>query len=326
MVDLAQARGHGPHKKLANAVLRRVAREGRAIADAQDAARLNTPDWLWQSWAAAYGEATCRQIAEAHLSEAPLDITVKENVEAWAEKLGARVLPTGSLRRKAGGRVADLPGFKDGAWWVQDAASALPVKLLGDVKGKTVIDLCAAPGGKTAQLAAAGARVTAVDRSEKRLVRLRENLDRLGLTAELVCADATEWKPVEMADAALVDAPCSSTGAIRRHPDVARLKAPGDVIKLAGVQDRLLAAALDQVRPGGLIVYSSCSLQPEEGPDRIAALLDAGRPVTRVDVAPGDIGGLKEVISADGDLRCLPCHLGDLGGMDGFYAARLKRI
>ncbi len=221
--------------------------------------------------------------------------------------------------------IPDLPGFKDGAWWVQDAASALPVKLLGDVKGKRVIDLCAAPGGKAAQLAAKGAIVTAIDRSEKRLVRLRENLDRLGLVAELVCADAAEWKPAERADAALVDAPCSSTGTIRRHPDVARLKTPGDISKLTGVQDRLLTAALDMVRPGGLIVYSSCSLQPEEGPDRIAALLDTGRPVTRVDAQPGDIGGLEEVISADGDLRCLPCHLSDLGGMDGFYAARLKR-
>ncbi len=325
MVDLAQARGHGPHKKLINAVLRRFAREGRAIVDAQDAARMNTPDWLWQSWKAAYGEAACRQIAEAHLSEAPLDITAPADTAQWAETLEARILPTGTLRRAAGGLVPELPGFKDGAWWVQDAAAALPVRLFGDVGGKRVIDLCAAPGGKTAQLAAQGAHVTAVDRSEKRLVRLRENLDRLGLVAEMVCADATEWKPQEAADAVLVDAPCSSTGTIRRHPDVARLKTPGDVSKLAAVQDRLLAAAVDMVRPGGLIVYSSCSLQPEEGPDRISALLDTGRPVTRVDARPDDIGGLEEVISSDGDVRCLPCHLKDFGGMDGFYAARLKR-
>ncbi len=333
-VELAQARGHGPHKALINAVLRRFVREGAALVKGQDAARINTPDWLWNAWAAAYGEPTCRNIAEAHLSEAPLDISVKrgtpEDKTAWAEKLNAGVLPTGSLRRDAGGMVSALPGFEDGAWWVQDAAAALPVKLLGDVKGKHVIDLCAAPGGKTAQLAAAGARVTAVDRSEKRLLQVRENLDRLGLEAELVCADAGDWRPDETAngaaDAVLVDAPCSSTGTIRRHPDVARLKTPDDVSKLAGVQDRLLSAAPGMVRPGGLIVYCSCSLQPEEGPDRIIALLDAGAPVTRIDVAPGDIGGLGELISADGALRSLPCHLENLGGMDGFYAARLKRV
>jgi len=326
MVDLAQDRGYGPHKKLVNAVLRRFAREGRALTEKQDAARLNTPDWLWQSWAAAYGEDVCRRIAEAHLLEAPLDITVKENVEAWAEKLGARVLPTGGLRREAGGMIADLPGFKDGAWWIQDAAAAMPVNLLGDVEGKRVIDLCAAPGGKTAQLAARGARVTAVDRSEKRLGRLRENLDRLRLAAELVCADATEWKPVEAADAVLVDAPCSSTGTIRRHPDVARLKTPGDVAKMTRLQDRLLTAATGMVRPGGVIVYCSCSLQPDEGPERIASLFKSGLPVERSAIQPGDIGGLKELISVDGELRTLPFHLGDQGGMDGFYAARLKRV
>ncbi len=333
-VELAQARGHGPHKALINAVLRRFVRDGAAIVKGQDAARINTPNWLWDAWAAAYGEPTCRRIAEAHLSEAPLDITVKgeapEDKTAWAEKLNADVLPTGGLRRKAGGLINALPGFEDGAWWVQDAASALPVKLLGDVRGKRVIDLCAAPGGKTAQLAAAGAQVTAVDRSETRLLRVRENLDRLGLEAELVCADAGGWRPGETADGAadavLVDAPCSSTGTIRRHPDVARLKAPDDVSKLTGVQDRLLSAALDMVRPGGVIVYCSCSLQPEEGPDRITALLDAGAPVTRVAVAPADIGGLGELISADGALRSLPCHLDDLGGMDGIFAARLKRV
>ncbi len=330
MVDLAQARGHGPHKKLVNAVLRRFAREGRAIVDAQDAARLNTPDWLWESWSEAYGEATCRHIAEAHLSEPPLDMTLKADTakdsKLWAEKLGARVLPTGSLRREAGGMITDLPGFKDGAWWVQDAAAALPVALLGDVRGKRVTDLCAAPGGKTAQLAARGARVTAVDRSEKRLDRLRENLDRLGLEAERVCADAVEWRPAARADAVLVDAPCSATGTIRRHPDVSRLKTPGDVAKLTRVQDQLLTAAIGMVRPGGVVVYCSCSLQPEEGPDRIAALLDTGAPVTREPVKPGDVGNLKELISVDGDLRSFPFHLGDQGGMDGFYAARLKRV
>jgi 16S rRNA (cytosine967-C5)-methyltransferase len=333
-MDLAQALGHGPHKSLINAILRRFSREGAELVNNQDAARLNTPDWLWDAWTAAYGQNTCRSIAEAHLTEAPLDITVKgealEDKTAWAEKLDARLLPTGSLRRNAGGMVNSLEGFEEGVWWVQDAAAALPVRLLGDVKGKHVIDLCAAPGGKTAQLAAAGARVTAVDRSEKRLLLVRENLDRLGLDAKLVNADAVDWRPDEVADGAadaiLVDAPCSSTGTIRRHPDVARLRAPEDVSKLSRLQDRLLAAAVDMIRPGGDIVYCSCSLQPEEGPGRIAALLDGGAPVARLDVQPGDIGGLEDLISADGTLRSLPCHLEEEGGMDGFFAARLKRV
>ena len=165
-VDLAQARKHGPHKKLVNAILRRLDRQGRALAEAQDAPRLNTPDWLWEAWVKAYGEPSCRRIAEAHLSQAPLDITVKEDAARWAKNLDARILPTGSLRRPSGGTVTDLPGFREGAWWVQDAAAALPVNLLGDIKGRRVVDLCAAPGGKTAQLANRGAVVTAVDRSE----------------------------------------------------------------------------------------------------------------------------------------------------------------
>lgn len=325
-VDLAQARGHGPHKKLVNAVLRRFAREGGALAGTQDAARMNTPDWLWQSWTAAYGEATCRRIAEAHLTEAPLDITAPSEAAQWAEKLDADILLTGTLRRAAGGLVAELPGFKDGAWWVQDAAAALPVCLMGEVGGKNIIDLCAAPGGKTAQLAAGGARVTAVDRSEKRLGLVRENLDRLSLEAELVTADGVEWRPAEPADGVLVDAPCSSTGTIRRHPDVARLKTPSDVAKLADVQKRLLSAAVDMVRPGGLIVYCSCSLQPEEGPKQAHDLLEAGAPVSRVPVTPEEVGGLADLVTESFELRTLPYHLDGQGGMDGFYAVRFKRL
>jgi 16S rRNA (cytosine967-C5)-methyltransferase len=325
-VDLAQARGHGPHKKLVNAILRRFSREGRALTDKQNAARMNTPDWLWQSWSAAYGEATCQNIAEAHLSEAPLDITALNNTAEWAETLEAEILPTGTLRRGAGGLVPELPGFKDGAWWVQDAAAALPVKFFGDVQGKSVIDLCAAPGGKTAQLAAQGAQVTAVDRSEKRLARVRENLDRLNLEADLVSTDGTEWRPDAPADAVLVDAPCSSTGTIRRHPDVARLKTPGDVGKLAGLQQRLLAAAVEMVRPGGLIVYCSCSLQPEEGLGQTASLLDDGAPVVCSPISPEEIGRHGELLTEIGELRTLPNHLSDHGGMDGFYAVRFKRL
>lgn len=325
-VDLAKVTGHEAHKALVNAVLRRLDREGDELLAQQDAARLNIPGWLWDSWVGAYGEATTRAIAAAHLREPPLDLTVKGDAAAWAERLGATVLPTGSLRLPAAGPVTALAGFDEGGWWVQDAAAALPALLLGDVKGRRVADLCAAPGGKTAQLAAAGAIVTSVERSEKRLGRLAANLKRLNLEAEPVTADVTSWQPEQPFDAALLDAPCSATGTMRRHPDVAWLKTPADVGKLATVQAALLRAAVAMTRPGGTIVYCVCALQPEEGPEQIAALLASGAPVRRVPITAAEIGGLAELITAEGDLRTLPCHLPDIGGMNGFYAARLVRL
>ena len=325
-VALARQAGLSAHVKLVNAVLRRLAAEGPALAAGQDAARLNTPDWLWDSWVRAYGDRLCRAIAAAHLEEAPLDLSVKAEPSHWAAALDADLLPTGSLRRAAGVRIATLPGYDQGAWWVQDAAAALPVQLLGRVAGLDVADIGAAPGGKTAQLAAAGARVTAVDRSAPRLGRLADNLARLGLQAEVVEADAGVWQPSRVFDAVLLDAPCSATGTLRRHPDATWLKQPGDVAKLARLQDRLLAAAAGWLRPGGLLVYCTCSLQPEEGPERVAALLADGAPFRRLPIDAAQVGGLAELVSADGDLRTLPCHLGEKGGMDGFYAARLERL
>ena len=322
---LARERKFGTFTKLANAVLRRLGRDGRAWLGEQDEARLNTPGWLWESWSAAYGEELCRAIARAHLKEAPLDLTLKEGGGNWAERLAARRLPTGSLRLAGRGAVTALPGFGEGAWWVQDMAAAMPARLLGNIRGQHVIDLCAAPGGKTLQLAAAGARVTAVDRGRQRMKRLQENLDRMGLKAETVIADAATYRPAAPADAVLLDAPCSSTGTLRRHPDVARLKKPQDAARLAKVQERLLKAAVDMVRPGGVLVYCACSLQPEEGPERITQVLDSGAPLERLSIGPEEVGGLKELVTARGDLRTLPCHLAEEGGMDGFYAARLRR-
>ncbi len=316
------------HKGLINALLRRIAREGAELIAKQDAARLNTPRWLWQSWGSAYGEAAARAIAEAHLSEPPLDLTLKEpaETEAWAERLEATLLPTGSLRLPPGrGEIAKLPGFEDGAWWVQDIAATLPVRLLGAVAGRRVVDLCAAPGGKTAALAASGAEVTAVEVSPARVARLEENLARLGLTAETVTADAIGWRPPVPVDAVLLDVPCSGTGTLRRHPDIARLKGPGDIAVLTALQDRLLAAAVEMTAPGGSLVYAACSLQPEEGPERISALLVSGAPVVRVPVTADEVFGHADWLSPEGDLRSLPCHLATLGGMDGFYACRLRR-
>ncbi|MCU0893669.1 MAG: methyltransferase domain-containing protein [Rhodospirillales bacterium] len=320
-----QRRSLRPYGGLVNAVLRRAAAQAEAIVGAQDAAFLNTPRWLWSSWEAAYGKTETRAIAEAHLSEAPLDLTLKDPDRPPVDLVGAQ-LPTGSLRlRHHKGPVASLPGYATGDWWVQDAAAALPARLFGPLAGLRVIDLCAAPGGKTAQLAAAGAKVVAVERSSERLRQLRGNLERLKLEAELLCADAAEWQPADPADAVLLDAPCSATGTIRRHPDVARLKRPGDVATLAALQARLLAAAEAMTRPGGTLIYCACSLQPEEGPAQVEAVL-AGGGLARIPVEADEVGGLAEAITADGDVRTLPCHLAPLGGMDGFYIARLRKL
>jgi 16S rRNA (cytosine967-C5)-methyltransferase len=303
-----------------NAVLRRIAREGDAAIAAQDAARLNTPDWLWQSWTDAYGAETARAIATAHLAEPPLDITVKSDPEGWAARLGGTVLPTGTVRLAAGsGMVTELPGFADGAWWVQDAAAALPARALPAAPGKTIVDLCAAPGGKTAQLAAAGCRVIAVERSARRLALVAETLQRLRLSAELVADDARTWRPAAKADAVLLDAPCTATGTIRRHPDAPWVKRPGDQAEQARAQTALLDAAAEMLAPGGALVYAVCSLQPEEGPLQIEAFLARHREFAR---DPID----SEFATAAGDIRTLPCHWPQHGGIDGFYVARLRML
>ena len=316
---------HLPHLKgLANAVLRRISREGLAILGDGNPARLNTPQWLWQSWAEAYGEDTTRAIAAAHLTEAPLDLTPRSNTDFWAGQLEAEVLPTGTLRRTGGGHIAELPGFAEGAWWVQDAAATLPVRLMGDIAGKRVADLCAAPGGKTMQLCAAGAQVTAVDISARRMVRVGENLTRAGLSAELITADASKWTAAEKFDAILLDAPCSGTGTLRRHPDIAWLKDEEDVGRLTLAQDRLLLHAVAQLKPGGLLVYAVCSLQEDEGPARIEALLGREPRLHRLPVQPAELPGLEAAITKQGDIRTLPSMWPERGGLDGFYIARLR--
>jgi 16S rRNA (cytosine967-C5)-methyltransferase len=332
-VRLAAQAGFAGHRGLVNAVLRRADRELRpAIAEQEasgEAGRLNTPAWLWDALVAAYGEATALAVARAHLAEPPLDLTLKDPSAAadWAARLGARVLPTGGLRLAPGqGDVAKLAGYREGAWWVQDAAAGLPARLIPGPAGRTVVDLCAAPGGKTAQLAAAGAEVIAVERDAARLARLSRNLDRLALTAATVEADATAWRPPAPVSAVLLDAPCSATGTLRRHPDVAWLKGPRQIAPLRALQDRLLAAASAMLAPGGLLVFATCSLLPEEGPARIAALLDGGAPFARAPIAGHEVGGLDELITAAGELRCLPSQLAELGGLDGFYACRLRRL
>ena len=320
---LAQADAKAVHfKSLINAVLRRVSREGKPIAEAQDAARLNTPDWLWHRWCGAYGEDTARAIAAAHLCQAPIDIVLK------AEGLAA---PQGDplfgpvIRLTESARIDSLPGFAEGNWWVQDAAATLPVHLLGDVRGQTVIDLCAAPGGKTMQLAAAGAKVIAVEREAARLNRVRENLARTHLEATLVQADIRDFHPDAPAPFILLDAPCTATGTIRRHPELPWIKSASDVTLCEQSAAELLDAAAEMVAPGGLLIFAVCSLEPEEGADQIEGFLERNEGFARDAIVGNDVFGLSELVSAQGDLRTLPCHLGGNGGMDGFYAARLRR-
>jgi len=317
---------------LVNAVLRRCAREGQPLIDEVKSQTLDVPPWLLARWISHYGEAVARDIAVAISHEPSLDITVKSGAAQWATRLHGEVLPTGTVRTLLQGSVTMLPGFTEGHWWVQDAAAALPARLFGDVAGISIADLCAAPGGKTAQLAHAGARVTAVDRSPGRMARLRDNLARLTLEAETVVADAAEWQGRESGesfDGILIDAPCSSTGTIRRHPDVAWLRQESDITALTSLQKRLLQKAVTLLKPGGTLVYCTCSLEPEEGEQAISALLATEPAMRRAPIEASEVAGLSEILTAEGDLRTLPCHLPHqdprLSGLDGFYAARLVK-
>jgi 16S rRNA (cytosine967-C5)-methyltransferase len=318
---LAQADHKAVHfKPLINAVLRRITREGNGVFGNQDAPRLNTPDWLWSRWVAAYGEDTTRAIAAAHAKHAPLDLVSRSDSLAGASNIFGN-----SWRLEESERVDALPGFTEGSFWVQDVAATLPAHLLGNIKGQRVLDLCAAPGGKTAQLAAAGAEVTAVEREPTRLARLKENLTRLKLDATLLNEDVRDLR-VEPAPFVLLDAPCSATGTIRRHPELPLIKGASDVTLCQAASAELLDCAADLTAPSGLLVFAVCSLETEEGPEQIADFLARNDRFERVPLVPDDVFGHPEFIDANGDLRTLPCHLAEQGGMDGFYAARLRRV
>ncbi len=316
-----------PFAGLVNAVLRNVIREQEGLVDSFDAL-IDTPAWLAARWRANYGEATMRAIVAMHREEPTLDLSVREDAAGWAEKLGGFVLPTGSVRLTSHVAVPELEGYDEGRWWVQDAAAALPPKLLRPEAGERIIDLCAAPGGKTATLAAAGAQVTALDRSAERLKRLAINLERLGLVADIAVGDVLTYSG-EPFDAVLLDAPCTATGTIRRHPDVALTKKSSDIATLSALQSRMLDRAFELLAPGGRLVYCVCSLEPEEGEAQIAALLRRNPDVERMPITAQEIGGLAECLTAEGDLRTLPSQLADAeprrAGLDGFFAARLIR-
>ncbi|MBN42899.1 MAG: MFS transporter [Alphaproteobacteria bacterium] len=330
-VRLAGRYRRGAFKGLVNAVLRRIGREPENRERTDTAGEINTPNWMLTRWRNIYGADTARDIAAAHLVEPPLDLTLSRRADPaeWAIKLNAEILPSGTLRRKAGGRIAELPGFDEGVWWVQDVAASLPAKLLRDDARGQVIDLCAAPGGKTMQLADRGRPVTAVDISHSRLATLQENLTRTGLIADIVDADATQWRPPQPVEAVLLDAPCTATGTIRRHPDILRRRLEIDIANATKLQDRLLNAAVKMVAPGGTIIYTVCSLEPEEGAERVDALLASGAPVRLNPISADEwpkLGVLDPAaITPNGTLRSLPCHWSARGGMDGFFAARLTR-
>jgi 16S rRNA (cytosine967-C5)-methyltransferase len=317
------------YDRLVNAVLRRAASDGEKIAAGLDATCINTPDWLWKRWADYWGSERAHAIGAAHLIEPPLDLTVKSEPTLWAERLNGRVLPGGSVRLIPKGRIEALPGFAEGAWFVQDFAASLPARLLGDVKGQRVADLCAAPGGKTAQLALAGASVVAVDSSKTRLTLLAANLARLGLKAETVHADAATWQPGEQVDAVLLDVPCSSTGTIRRHPDIPYTKSTKDIAALAELQARLLDNAATLLKPEGRLVYSTCSLEPEEGEAQVAAFLLRNEQFRMESIAADELFGQNDWIEASGAMRTFPYELRldgpEWSGMDGFFAVRLTR-
>jgi len=315
-----------PFAGLVNAVLRNIARR-RADFETPTDPFADTPHWLATRWRKTYGDEVAAQITLAHRAEPTLDLTLKAGADPALVPEGL-LLPTGSLRLTSQAPVEELPGYAEGQWWVQDAAAALPARLLNARPGERVADLCAAPGGKTAQLALTGAHVTALDRSAERLKRLALNLERLGLTAEIRVGDALAFEAAPF-DAILLDAPCSATGTIRRHPDVAWTKKAGDITSLAGVQARMLDRAATLLVRGGRLVYCTCSLEPEEGEMQIAALLRRNPDLVRAPIQPEEIGGLAQCLNADGELRTLPGHLQNesarLSGLDGFFAARLVR-
>lgn len=321
-VDAVAALGHERMKGLVNAVLKRVSREGEAIVATQHEAKLNVPEWLYTAWEKRFGAEAAEAISLSRLTEAPLDISVKSDAAGWAEKLSATLLPTDSLRLTRAGRVDALAGYDSGEWWVQDVAATLPVKMLGDVKGKRVLDLCAAPGGKTAQLASAGAEVIAVDQSARRLKVLEQNLQRLQLNAEIVEADILKWKGVGEADAVLLDAPCSATGTLRRHPELVWHRSEEDLTRLVDIQKRLLHRAAKWVKPGGTLVYCVCSLQEEEGMGQINTFLESNKGFALQAANRLPI----EFIDKNGYYVTHPGLWKEQGGVDGFFGAILTKM
>ncbi len=325
-----------PFAAMTNAVLRNVIRHREELLTVEPIA--DTPGWMAARWSANWGRETAEQIALAHRREPALDLTLAGDPQEWAEKLNGMVLPNGSVRLRDRTPVQQLEGYDAGQWWVQDCAASLPAQILAPQAGENIADLCAAPGGKTAQLASAGAQVIAIDRSAERLKRLHENMQRLRLNVEVRASDALTYSGGPF-DAILLDAPCTATGTIRRHPEVAWIKRQSDLEALVVLQTKLLDHAASLLKPGGRLIYCTCSLEPEEGENQIASLLRRNPDVERIPVTAPELdifgrhentGTLAEAISESGDVRTFPHFLprdeARMGGIDGFFVARLKRL
>ncbi|PPD14192.1 MAG: MFS transporter [Methylobacterium sp.] len=320
-VEIAKRDGEAKHyAAFANALLRRIAAEKNEILAATPD-HADAPEWLFERWTRAYGPDAAGAMARIHRQEPPVDLTAFATL---SPDIPGRMLSTGSFRLETEAAIPALPGYAEGAFQVQDAAAALPARLLHARPGQRIADLCAAPGGKTAQLAAAGADVVAVERSAQRAERLRDNLARLKLAAEVIVGDALTLE-TEPFDSILLDAPCSATGTIRRHPEVAWTKTLSDILALARQQAALLASAAGRLKPGGVLVYATCSLEPEEGERQVEAFLANHPQFLRLPVTVSQDAVPAEMITPDGDLRVLPSHLAPEGGADGFFAARLQR-
>lgn len=322
MVTLIGGHKHLSHLKgLVNAVLRKVAADGPEAWTARRAPRL--PKWLRGPLVEAWGADAMAAIETAHFAGAPLDLTAKGDSAALAERLGATLLPTGSVRVQGGGQVSAMEGFAEGDWWVQDAAAALPALILDTQEGELVLDLCCAPGGKTMQLATTGAEVRAVDDNHSRMQRVKENLARTGLTARTFIKDARQFQG--QFDAILLDAPCSATGTIRRHPDLPHAKDGSDFGALIEMQGELLDHAWSLLKPGGRMVFCTCSLLPDEGEVQIDEALERHGDMSVDSDALAREGIDPAWISSEGGLRLRPDFWADQGGMDGFYIACLRK-
>jgi 16S rRNA (cytosine967-C5)-methyltransferase len=317
-------------KGMVNAVLRRTAREKELLLKKTSNTRLNMPQEMLKKWDKNFGQQNVKEILEVFLKEPPLDIMLKpdEDRAIWQEKFEKHgvvtsLLPTSGLRLEKAGSVPHLSGYEEGAWWVQDVAATLPAVVLGAGKGDYVLDLCAAPGGKTAQSAAKGSKVTAVDLSERRLIRLEKNMDRLDLDVFIVQADAGKFVPADPYDYILLDAPCSSSGTLRRHPEMAWTRDEQDIYDLVRIQKKMLEHVTEIMPSGGTLVYCVCSMEYEEGLGQIKKILQKNKSLKRQKISADEVFGLEKIITAEGDIMSLPHHLE--GGMDGFFIARLVK-